>query len=87
MVRCAKCSGEKKHCDIGMKLSRAYLHEGQYNEAVSLCEQLMQLSCDTDDNVQLSLSRVIASAAAASPRICTDHRQPLVSFYRAIQLC
>ena len=76
---CVKCSSDKKQCDVGVKLSQAYLHNGQCEQAVSLCERLMDVT--DDDVVQLSLSRVIASAAAASPRICTDNRRLFVSSF------
>jgi len=66
-----------------MKLSQTHLHEGQYEEAMSLCEKLMDLtSVNDEDAYLLSLSRAIASAAAAaSPHLCTDHRQPLVRLF------
>ena len=57
------------------------MHEGQYDEAVRLCERLTELSSVSDeDSMQLSLSRIIASAAAALPDICCDNRRPLVSY-------
>jgi len=81
VVCCVECSSDKKHCDVGIKLSEVYLRQGAHDEAVSLCERLMQLSCvSDDDDVQLSLSRVIAAAAAAAmSHSCSHHRQLLVS--------
>jgi len=38
----------------------------------------MKLTCAADNDIELSLCRVIASAAASSPHVCTDHRRPLV---------
>jgi len=72
-------SSDKKQVDIGVKLSQAYLDEGRHEEALSLCERLMD-SCD-DDAQLLSLSRLIASAAAASSLICTSERRVLVRFF------
>jgi len=81
VVCCVECSNDRKHSDVGIKLSQAYLHQGEHDEALNLCERLMQLSCvSDDDDLQLSLSRVIASAAAAAaPHNCSDHRRLLVS--------
>jgi len=59
------CSDDKKHSDVGIKLSRTYLAEGCYNEALSLCQRLMETLCVSNDD-QLSLSRVVVSAAAAA---------------------
>jgi len=76
-------SNEKKYLETGIKLSQTHLHEGQYEEAMSLCEKLMDLSSVSDEDVHLlSLSRVIASATAvASPHLCTDHRRLLVRLF------
>jgi len=74
------CSTDKRQFDIGIKLGWAYLHEGEYEEAFSVCERLLELLCIRgEDADELSLSRVIASAAAASSLICTNSRRPLVS--------
>ena len=79
MICCGECSSDGKHVDIGIKLSQVYLHQGEHDEALSLCERLMQLSCvSDDDDLQLSLSHVIASAAAAT-HSCSDQRRRLVS--------
>jgi len=75
-------SADKKQFDIGTKLSQAHLHEGDYEEAFSVCERLMQLPGVSDEDAdQLSLCRVVASAAVASSHVCTNHRQPLVSIF------
>ena len=77
---CDYCSTDKRQFDIGVKLSRAYLREGEYEEAFAACERLQELPCISDEDTdQLSLSRVIASAAAASSQICTSHRRLSVS--------
>jgi len=74
------CSSDKRQFDIGIKLSWAYLHEGDHEEAFTVCERLLELPCISDEDAnELSLSRVIASAAAASSQICTSHRRLLVS--------
>ena len=68
--------------DVGVKLSQAYLDESQYEESFSVCERLMESLCSSDEDAALlSLSRVIASAAATSPLVCTDHRRLLVGSF------
>jgi len=80
MICCDYCSTDKRQCDIGIKLGWAYLHEGEYEEAFNVCERLLELPCISDEDTDVSsLSRVIASAAAASSQICTNSRRPLVS--------
>ena len=77
--RCVDCSNDrKKRVDIGVKLSRAYLDDCQYEAAMSLCETLMESMCGDEDPHCLSLSRCVASAAAASPDVCTHQRRMLV---------